>query len=127
MGRVGDARPDIDVGMNSFDPSAVDISLLGHSYIGAARSVLADFGELILDNRSPDRRFGVLSKGQPPKQWWVGHSAKKSRPIWNLFRQGFTSKLRSLIPLGSVSTNGSQKLFRQQTSRILTRRALVCG
>ena len=71
VGRVGDARPDIDVGMNSFDPSAVDISLLGHNYIGASRSVLADFGELILDNRSPDRRFGVLSKGQPPKQWWV--------------------------------------------------------
>jgi esterase/lipase superfamily enzyme len=71
--RVGDARPDIEIksGMDSIDASAVDTSLLGHSYIGASRSVLADFGELIFDNRSPDKRFGVLTEGRPPKQWWI--------------------------------------------------------
>ena len=47
VGRVGDARPNIEIkpGMDSVDASAVDTSLLGHSYIGASRSVLADFAE----------------------------------------------------------------------------------
>ena len=73
VGRVGDAKPDIDIqsGMDSIDASAVDTSLMGHSYIGGSRSVLADFAALVTDNKDPVKRFGVLEKGQPPKTWWL--------------------------------------------------------
>jgi esterase/lipase superfamily enzyme len=73
VGRVGDARPNIDIqrGMDSLDASAVDTSLMGHSYIGNARSVLADLAALISDNRDPGKRFGVLQEGQSPNIWWL--------------------------------------------------------
>lgn len=73
VGRVGDARPSIEMkpGMDSVDASAVDTSLLGHSYIGASRSVLADFAALVSANTDPDKRFGVLAEGQPPDRWWL--------------------------------------------------------
>ena len=71
--RLGDARPDIDLqsGMDSVDASAVDTSLLGHSYIGTSRSVLVDLAALISYNTEPDKRVGVLKAGKPSKQWWV--------------------------------------------------------
>jgi len=60
VGRVGDAKPKIETqrGMDSLDASSVDTSLMGHSYIGNTRSVLADVAALISDNRDPDNRFG---------------------------------------------------------------------
>lgn len=70
--RLGDANPDIDVrpGMDSIDASAVDTSLLGHSYIGNSRSVLADVAALISSNATPDKR-GLARVGQSPRQWWL--------------------------------------------------------
>jgi esterase/lipase superfamily enzyme len=71
--RAGDARPEIDVkvGVDSVDASAVDTSLLGHSYIGESRSVLSDLYDLVSANKDPNKRFGVIPRGQPPKEWWV--------------------------------------------------------
>lgn len=73
VGRVGDAKPKIETqrGMDSLDASSVDTSLMGHSYIGNTRSVLADVAALISDNRDPDNRFGILQEGQPPNLWWL--------------------------------------------------------
>ena len=73
VGRVGDAKPKIETqrGMDSLDASSVDTSLMGHSYIGNTRSVLADVAALISDNRNPDKRFGILKEGQPPNVWWL--------------------------------------------------------
>lgn len=70
--RLGDANPDIDIrpGMDSIDASAVDTSLLGHSYIGNSRSVLADVATLISTNATPDKR-GLAKMGQSPHQWWL--------------------------------------------------------
>lgn len=70
--RLGDANPDIDIrpGMDSIDASAVDTSLLGHSYIGNSRSVLADVAALISSNTVPDKR-GLARMGQSPRQWWL--------------------------------------------------------
>jgi esterase/lipase superfamily enzyme len=70
--RLGDANPDIDIrsGMDSIDASAVDTSLVGHSYIGNSRSVLADVAALISSNATPDKR-GLVKMGQSPRQWWL--------------------------------------------------------
>lgn len=70
--RLGDANPDIDVrpGMDSVDASAVDTSLLGHSYIGNSRSVLADVATLISSDADPGKR-GLERMGHAPRQWWV--------------------------------------------------------
>jgi esterase/lipase superfamily enzyme len=71
--RAGDANPEIDVlhGLDSIDASAVDTSLLGHSYIGESRSVLADLAALISSNSEPAKRFGVLMREDGTKKWWV--------------------------------------------------------
>lgn len=70
--RLGDANPDIDIrsGMDSIDASAVDTTLIGHSYIGNSRSVLADVAALISSNTAPDKR-GLAKMGQSPRQWWL--------------------------------------------------------
>jgi esterase/lipase superfamily enzyme len=70
--RAGETYPEIYVknGIDSIDASAVDTSLLGHSYVGESRSVLADVALLITYNADPAKRFGVIQMGQPPKQWW---------------------------------------------------------
>jgi esterase/lipase superfamily enzyme len=72
-GRAGDAMPRMEVveGVESIDASAVDTSLLGHSYLSESRPVLADLSSLILLNTEPDKRFGLRSVGQPPKNWWL--------------------------------------------------------
>ena len=71
--RAGDAKPDIDVrpGLGSIDASAVDTSLLGHNYIGEARSVLADLAALSSTDTAPDRRSGLLKESAGAKTWWV--------------------------------------------------------
>jgi esterase/lipase superfamily enzyme len=71
--RLGDARPTIDLqqGMDSIDASAVDTGFLGHSYIGSSRSVLVDVAALISSNTGPGSRFGVITQGLPPRQWWL--------------------------------------------------------
>jgi esterase/lipase superfamily enzyme len=70
--RAGEIYPDVFVknGIDSIDASAVDTSLLGHSYVAESRSVLSDLALLITYNADPDSRFGVIKMGQPPKQWW---------------------------------------------------------
>jgi esterase/lipase superfamily enzyme len=63
--RAGDAGDDIVIveGLDSIDASAVDTSLLGHSYFGDNRSVISDIYNLL---RSPGQpatgRFGIRAK-----------------------------------------------------------------
>jgi esterase/lipase superfamily enzyme len=72
-GRAGDTNPEIDVkkGIDSIDASAVDTSLIGHSYFGNSRSVLADLAALLSSNPEPDQRFGLRKREADVKQWWV--------------------------------------------------------
>jgi esterase/lipase superfamily enzyme len=71
--RAGDSVPTVVVlpGIDTIDVSALETSLLGHSYYGDNKSVLADLFRLITDGRAPDDRFGLREAGSPSERWWV--------------------------------------------------------
>lgn len=53
-------------GLDTIDATAVDSSLLGHSYFGQQRSVLTDLGLLVRERLHPSAR-GL----RPVRQWWL--------------------------------------------------------
>jgi esterase/lipase superfamily enzyme len=70
--RLGDTVGGIVIleGMDSVDVSAVDTSLLGHSYYGDNSSLLADLYYLI-EGQLPDQRFRLRRQEQAGKRFWV--------------------------------------------------------
>lgn len=56
-------------GMDTIDASAIDTSLLGHSYYGENRSIISDLYYL-LRNQTADNRMGLKVAGLPPEQYW---------------------------------------------------------
>lgn len=70
--RAGDCENGILVtpGIDSIDASAVDTSLMGHSYYGSNRSLLADLFNLFRDRRGPDERFGLLKRQLDTGCYW---------------------------------------------------------
>jgi esterase/lipase superfamily enzyme len=71
--RAGDTQPSVVVvdGVDTIDVSALDTSLLGHSYFGDQRSVITDLYYLLRDGLDPARRAGLRTAGQPPNRYWV--------------------------------------------------------
>jgi esterase/lipase superfamily enzyme len=58
-------------GVDTIDASAVDVSLIGHSYYGENRSVLADIFNLLKTRLPPDKRFGLRQVAQGDRRYWV--------------------------------------------------------
>jgi esterase/lipase superfamily enzyme len=60
--RAGDCEHGILItqGIDAIDATAVDTSLMGHSYYGDNRSLLADLFNLFRERKGPDERFGLL-------------------------------------------------------------------
>lgn len=71
--RAGDAGANIIVmeGVVTIDASAVDTSLLGHSYFSSRRSVLSDIHDLIRYGHGPADRFGLIMRTHPLGSYWV--------------------------------------------------------
>jgi hypothetical protein len=46
-------------GIDTVNVTNVDLSMLGHGYVAAARDVLHDIHDLITHGTAPDRRFGL--------------------------------------------------------------------
>jgi esterase/lipase superfamily enzyme len=71
--RAGDVRPDIVLvsGIDSIDVSAVDTSLLGHSYVGDNASVISDIARLLRTGWSPARRCGLQSVPNGTASYWT--------------------------------------------------------
>lgn len=59
--RAGDSGQGLVLvsGVETIDATAVDTSLLGHSYFAEERSVLSDMFSLIRNGERPDQRFGL--------------------------------------------------------------------
>jgi esterase/lipase superfamily enzyme len=57
--------------VDTVDVTAVDTSLLGHSYYAENRSVLADMFEVIRKGTPPDDRFGLVPKDRYGSRYWV--------------------------------------------------------
>jgi esterase/lipase superfamily enzyme len=70
--RLGDAKDGITVvpGVDSIDASVVGDDILAHSYFGET-SLLGDLHALIIGGETPDHRFGLLARGDPPNRHWI--------------------------------------------------------
>jgi esterase/lipase superfamily enzyme len=71
--RAGDVRPQIVItpGVDSIDVSAVDTSLLGHSYYGDNTSVISDIARLLRTGLPPERRCGIQPAGGTLQRYWA--------------------------------------------------------
>jgi esterase/lipase superfamily enzyme len=71
--RAGDSGMDlvITASIDTVDATAVDTSLLGHSYYGDNRSVLADLFELIRRGTPPEERFGLKPMRRYGDRYWL--------------------------------------------------------
>lgn len=71
--RAGDVVPQIVVapGVDSIDVSAVDTSLLGHSYYGDNTSVISDIARLLRTGFPPERRCGIQAVGDALLRYWT--------------------------------------------------------
>ena len=78
--RAGDSGPEVLIldGIETIDATAVDSSLLGHSYYGSNISVLDDLG-LLLKNKPIEARqyLKAIVKGAKPYYW---HSNQRESP-----------------------------------------------
>ncbi|MEU0557439.1 alpha/beta hydrolase [Dactylosporangium sp. NPDC006015] len=65
--RAGQSGPDIVVvpGVDTIDASELDTGLMGHSYYGDRRSVLADMFYVIRNGLAPAARFGLTAMSHP--------------------------------------------------------------
>jgi esterase/lipase superfamily enzyme len=71
--RAGDGEPGILIaqGIDVIDATAVDTSLIGHSYYGDNRSLLADLFNLFRERKGPDERFGLQRRQAGAGWYWV--------------------------------------------------------
>jgi esterase/lipase superfamily enzyme len=71
--RAGEAGRDIVIvpGMDTVDVTAVDTSLLGHSYYGDSGSVLSDFIEVLQDAKPADQRKWLRPEFLGANKYWV--------------------------------------------------------
>ena len=71
--RAGESGLDLVIlnGVDTIDATAVDTSLLGHSYYGDNRSVLADMFDLIRRGSPPQTRFGMVAKDRYGSHYWL--------------------------------------------------------
>jgi esterase/lipase superfamily enzyme len=58
-------------GMDTIDVSRVDTTMLGHSYYGNSRSVLADLFELLSESRPPQQRKWLSPMAMGEVLYWV--------------------------------------------------------
>lgn len=71
--RAGESGLDLVIlnAVDTIDATAVDTSLLGHSYYGDNRSVLADMFDLIRRGSAPHARFGLVAKDRYGSRYWL--------------------------------------------------------
>jgi esterase/lipase superfamily enzyme len=71
--RAGESGLDLVIlnAVDTIDATAVDTSLLGHSYYGDNRSVLADTFDLIRRGSPPHARFGLVAKDRYGSRYWL--------------------------------------------------------
>jgi esterase/lipase superfamily enzyme len=71
--RAGDTEDDLVIvpGVDTIDVSAVDTSLVGHSYYGSNDTVLADIFDLLQENKPPDQRKWLRTQYLGALKYWI--------------------------------------------------------
>ena len=58
-------------GVDTVVVSNIDLTWIGHGYYGDARDFLQDIYELLIDNTSPDKRFGLQAATVNNQRYWI--------------------------------------------------------
>jgi len=71
--RIGDSGSGLCVmsGVETVDASAIDTSLLGHSYYGSSRSILSDIHAIMTTGTRANSRFGLAASMTKDGRYWV--------------------------------------------------------
>lgn len=71
--RLGEAEPELVVatGLETIDATLVDTSLLGHSYIGDAKSIVEDLHELLVLGQQAAERAGLTQLERNALKYWT--------------------------------------------------------
>jgi esterase/lipase superfamily enzyme len=71
--RAGDTRDGVVVvnGIDTIDASAVDTSLVGHSYFAESASVLADIDDIFRRHAAPDQRLHLRAVDAQAGRYWI--------------------------------------------------------
>lgn len=71
--RAGDATGGIVIasGVDTIDASDVDTSLIGHSYYGDRRSIIADLFQVLREGKGPRQRFGLTLRTRGNEHYWT--------------------------------------------------------
>jgi esterase/lipase superfamily enzyme len=71
--RAGDSGVDLVIvdPVDTIDATAIDTSMVGHSYYGENKSVLSDLFELIRRDTRPEGRFGLVAKTKYGSRYWL--------------------------------------------------------
>jgi esterase/lipase superfamily enzyme len=71
--RAGDSGPGLIVlqDIDTIDVSAVDTSLIGHSYYGSNQTVLADLIDVLQESKPPDLRRWLHPKRWGELAYWI--------------------------------------------------------
>lgn len=83
--RIGDAMPPVIVPcVETVDASAIDTSLMGHSYFSTNRSGLSDLFSAIKLNRPAAERAWLSKQTSEAGQWWsFARQPTELRPAWD--------------------------------------------
>ena len=57
-------------GVDTVSVTNVDVTVLGHGYVGQARDVLRDMHHLIGEGTAPEGRFGLQEVVQAAGRYW---------------------------------------------------------
>lgn len=71
--RVGFAPPiNVFEGIDTVNVTSIDLTMLGHGYVGEAREILSDMHALIFEGLPPARRFSLrAAKNDADKVYWI--------------------------------------------------------
>lgn len=58
-------------GIDTVEVSNIDLTFLGHGYYADARDLLQDMYYLLIDNKSPEERFGLQEKEENGQTYWI--------------------------------------------------------
>ena len=73
VARAGDASEGVLIlpGVDTIDASAAESDMVGHSYYGESRAILADIFSLLKTGMPPDQRFGLHAADSAGQKYWI--------------------------------------------------------
>jgi len=73
VARAGDSSEGVLIlpGVDTIDASAAESDIIGHSYYGESRAILADIFSLLKTGMAPDQRFGLHVADSDGQKYWI--------------------------------------------------------